>query len=167
MPEKWRLSFVRLDYEFVAGKGGQTKITPDKRYSYLVEENEPCATAYRQLFPIFENDSDAITLDNLEEAFSVERVIKDFFDRYAEKFYQLKEYLENNPEFKAESQGHRFSTNNLLKNFWSKSSSCISCRKKDGSAPKSIPIGVPARPISCEKFFKTMPPPEKIFSTKC
>ena len=115
VPEKWRLSFVRLDYEFVVGKGGQTKITPAKRYSYLVGENEPCATAYQQLFPLFENDSVSVTLDDLEEAFSVERVTKEFFDKYAEKFYQLKDYLENNPEFKAESQAHGFNAEQFAK----------------------------------------------------
>ena len=99
-PEKWRLSFVRLDHEFVAGKGGKVTITPAKRYSYLVGENEPCTTAYQQLFPIFADDSSDVTLDDLEEAFSVERVTKEFFDKYAEKFYQVKDYLENNPEFK-------------------------------------------------------------------
>ena len=115
VPEKWRLSFVRLDYEFVIGKGGQTKITPAKRYSYLVGENEPCATAYQQLFPLFENDSVSVTLDDLEEAFSVERVTKEFFDKYAEKFYQLKDYLENNSEFKVESQAHGFNAEQFAK----------------------------------------------------
>ncbi len=115
VPEKWRLSFVRLDYEFVAGKGGQITITPAKRYSYLVGENEPCATAYQQLFPLFENDSAAITLDDLEEAFSVERVTKEFFDKYAEKFYQVKDYLDNNSEFKAESQAHGFTAEQFAK----------------------------------------------------
>ena len=115
VPEKWRLSFVRLDYEFVVGKGGQTKITPAKRYSYLVGENEPCATAYQQLFPLFENDSISVTLDDLEEAFSVERVTKEFFDKYAEKFYQLKDYLENNSEFKVESQAHGFNAEQFAK----------------------------------------------------
>ncbi len=115
VPEKWRLSFVRLDYEFVVGKGGQTKITPAKRYSYLVGENEPCATAYQQLFPLFENDSVSVTLDDLEEAFSVERVTKEFFDKYAERFYQLKDYLENNSEFKVESQAHGFTAEQFAK----------------------------------------------------
>lgn len=114
-PEKWRLSFVRLDHEFVAGKGGKVTITPAKRYSYLVGENEPCTTAYQQLFPIFENDSSAVTLDDLEEAFSVERVTKEFFDKYAEKFYQVKDYLENNPKFKAESQAHGFTAEQFAK----------------------------------------------------
>ncbi len=114
-PEKWRLSFVRLDHEFVAGKGGKVTITPAKRYSYLVGENEPCTTAYRQLFPIFADDSSDVTLDDLEEAFSVERVTKEFFDKYAEKFYQVKDYLENNPEFKTESQAHGFTAEQFAK----------------------------------------------------
>lgn len=115
VPEKWRLSFVRLDHEFVAGKGGKVKITPAKRYSYLVGENEPCTTAYQQLFPIFADDSSDVTLDDLEEAFSVERVTKEFFDKYAEKFYQVKEYLENNPEFNSESQAHGFTAKQFAK----------------------------------------------------
>jgi type I restriction-modification system DNA methylase subunit len=115
VPEKWRLSFVRLDHEFVAGKGGKVTITPAKRYSYLVGENEPCTTAYQQLFPIFADDSSAVTLDDLEEAFSVERVTKEFFDKYAEKFYRVKDYLENNPEFKAESQAHGFTAEQFAK----------------------------------------------------
>ena len=115
VPEKWRLSFVRLDHEFVASKGGKVKITPAKRYSYLVGENEPCTTAYQQLFPIFADDSSAVTLDDLEEAFSVERVTKEFFDKYAEKFYQVKEYLESNLEFKTESETHGFTAEQFAK----------------------------------------------------
>ena len=114
-PEKWRLSFVRLEHEFIAGKGGTLKITPAKRYSYLVGENEPCATALQQLFPIFENDSADVTLDELEEAFSVERVTKEFFEKYAEKFYQVKKYLEENDDFKKESATHGFTAEQFAK----------------------------------------------------
>ena len=114
-PEKWRLSFVRLEHEFIAGKGGTLKITPAKRYSYLVGENEPCATALQQLFPIFENDSACVSLDELEEAFSVERVTKEFFDKYAEKFYQVKKYLEENADFLAESKTHGFTAEQFAK----------------------------------------------------
>ena len=32
---KWRLSFIRMDYEFSKGKITE-KLTPAKRYSYLV-----------------------------------------------------------------------------------------------------------------------------------
>ena len=46
-------------------------------------------TALQQFFPIFENDSASVMLDELEEAFSVERVTKEFFEKYAENFYQI------------------------------------------------------------------------------
>ncbi|WP_142412837.1 hypothetical protein [Hathewaya massiliensis] len=36
----WRLSFVRLDYSFTE-KGISLDLTPARRYSYLVGENEP------------------------------------------------------------------------------------------------------------------------------
>lgn len=114
-PKKWRLSFVRLDPELVIGEGVKIKITPARRYSYLVGVNEPCATAYRQLFPLFADDTKTITLNDLEEAFSVERVTQEFFDQYADKFYQLKKILENNPEFKAQSELHGFSAEQFAK----------------------------------------------------
>ena len=101
-PEKWR-------------KGAEIKITPAKRYSYLVGENEPCETARQQLFPLFENDSTLISLDDLENAFSVERVTKEFFDKYAEKFYQVKNILENNSEFQTESKLHGFTAEQFTK----------------------------------------------------
>ena len=114
-PEKWRLSFVRLDHKFVAGKGGKIEITPAKRYSYLVGMNEPCETAKQQLLPIFKNDSTTITLDDLENAFSVERVTKEFFDKYAEKFYQVKDSLENDSIFLKESKLHGFTAEQFAK----------------------------------------------------
>ena len=54
-PEKWRLSFIRLDYEFSKGKVTE-KLTPARRYSYLVGKGEPCNTAKQRLFPIFRDD---------------------------------------------------------------------------------------------------------------
>lgn len=89
----WRLSFVRLDYTFTE-KGLGIELTPAKRYSYLVGEDEPCFTAITQLLKILENDTTNPNLDEIEEAFSVEKVTKDFFIQYKEKYLDLKEYLE-------------------------------------------------------------------------
>lgn len=94
----WRLSFVRLDYTFTE-KGLTEELTPAKRYSYLVGEKEPIHTAKAQLLPIFENDMKNPTLDEIEEAFSVETVTKEFFNEYKEKYLEVKEYLESNEEF--------------------------------------------------------------------
>ncbi len=94
----WRLSFVRLDYSFT-DKGITLDLTPARRYSYLVGENEPNNTARIQLLPIFEDDKYNPTLDEIENAFSVEKVTKDFFEQYKKKYLDLKEHLENNEEF--------------------------------------------------------------------
>lgn len=100
---KWRLSFVRLDYEFLKGKVKAT-FTPAKRYSYLVGKGEPCHTAMEQLFPILQDEKFNPTIDKIEEAFSVERVTKQFFEKYREKYFELKEFLLNNKAFIEEAQ---------------------------------------------------------------
>lgn len=113
-PEKWRLSLVRLDYEFSEGKIS-AKLTPAKRYSYLVGKNEPCHTAQERLFPIFTADNRNPGLDELEEAFSIEAVTKDFFEKYRSKYLDLKEYLDTNPEFTAEAQARGFDSEQFAK----------------------------------------------------
>lgn len=112
--DKWRLSLVRMDYEFSKGKLSE-KLTPAKRYSYLVGKGEPCHTARERLYPIFVADNLDPSLDELEEAFSVEAVTKDFFDKYCEKYLDLKEFLDNNAEFIAEAEARGFNSEQFAK----------------------------------------------------
>ena len=95
---RWRLSFVRLDYELLKGKI-KTNFTPAKRYSYLLGVDEPCHTAMQQLYPILEEEKFNPSIDKLEEAFSVEKVTKQFFEKYKEKYIELYEYLSDNETF--------------------------------------------------------------------
>lgn len=118
---KWRLSFVRLDYEMKIENGHlKTKenLTPAKRYSYLVGENEPCHTAISR-FERFIKDSTAEpespTLDDLENAFSVEKVTDEFFRLYCEKYHQLREKLEENEDFCIEAEQHNFTSAQFAK----------------------------------------------------
>jgi adenine-specific DNA-methyltransferase len=113
-PDKWRLSFVRLDYEFSQGKISK-KLTPAKRYSFLVGKGEPCHTAQQQLFPIFGNENENPSIDDLESAFSVEAVTDDFFNQYKEKFLQLKDVLDNNESFNAEAESRGFTSEQFAK----------------------------------------------------
>lgn len=112
--DKWRLSLVRLDYEFSNGKLSEN-LTPAKRYSYLVGKGEPCHTAQERLYPIFVEDELDPSLDELEESFSVEAVTKDFFDQYREKYLELKEYLDTNADFVAESEARGFDSEQFAK----------------------------------------------------
>ena len=84
---KWRISLVRLDYEikFENGKLKTTEnMTPAKRYSYLVGKDEPCHTAVDRFRRFITDQNFNPTLDDLEEAFSVEAVTNEFFNLYCE-----------------------------------------------------------------------------------
>ena len=112
--DKWRLSLVRLDYAFSNGRLSEN-LTPAKRYSYLVGKGEPCHTAQERLYPIFVEDDLDPSLDELEEAFSVEAVTKDFFDKYREKYLAVKEYLDTNNDFVTESESRGFNSEQFAK----------------------------------------------------
>ena len=117
---KWRISFVRLDYEikFENGKLNTFEnLTPAKRYSYLVGKDEPCHTAISRFHRFITDDPNAAqpTLDDLEEAFSVEKVTEEFFSLYCEKFHELREALEKNPDFVIEAQQHNFTAAQFAK----------------------------------------------------
>ena len=113
-PDKWRLSLVRMDYEFSKGKISE-KLTPAKRYSYLVGKGEPCHTAQERLYPIFVEDDLDPNLDELENAFSVEAVTKEFFDKYRDKYLDLKEFLDSNERFTAEAESRGFDSEQFAK----------------------------------------------------
>lgn len=115
---KWRLSFVRLDYEMKIeqGKLKQTEnLTPAKRYSFLVGKNEPCHTAIDRFRQFIISQNFNPTLDDLEEAFSVEKVTDEFFNLYCEKFHQLREQLEAIEDFRIEAEQHNFTSAQFAK----------------------------------------------------
>lgn len=94
----WRFSLVKMEYK-LEGKGhGKVKIkekfTPAKRWSFLVGPNEHSHTAQASLAPLLE-DEGVITLDRLEEAFNVEKVTNEFFEKYRELFVTLKNSLDD------------------------------------------------------------------------
>lgn len=115
---KWRISLVRLDYE-IRFENGKLKtsenITPAKRYSYLVGKEEPCHTAIDRFRKFITDQNFNPTLDDLEEAFSVEAVTNEFFNLYCEKFKQLLVHLEKNQDFIIEAQLHNFTAAQFAK----------------------------------------------------
>jgi hypothetical protein len=94
----WRFSLIKMDYSLYEDEKGKVKISeqfsPAKRWSFLVGSNERSHTAQIQLLKIVERDNKKITLGQLEEAFSVEKVTKEFFEKYRELFYRTNEALE-------------------------------------------------------------------------
>ena len=100
--DTWRLSFVKQELEIEVGKL-KTKVSPAKRYSYLFGKDEPNHTAKEQLLELLENNIKKYSVEEIEEKFSVEKVTKDFFEKYKENYLKLKETLEKNEEFISES----------------------------------------------------------------
>lgn len=138
-PDKWRLSFIRLDYEFSKGKVTE-KLTPAKRYSYLVGKGEPCNTAKQRLFPIFQDDTNNPGIDELEEAFSVEKVTNEFFQLYCEKYHELREYLESNEDFMQEAQIRNFTSEQFAKKLLGQIVFLYFIQKKGWLGVDAIPV---------------------------
>lgn len=140
-PEKWRLSFIRLDYEFSKGKVTE-KLTPARRYSYLVGKGEPCNTAKQRLFPIFNDDNNNPDIDDLEEAFSVEKVTNEFFQQYCEKYHQLREFLEANDDFMQEAQIRNFTSEQFAKKLLGQIVFLYFIQKKGWLGVDAIPVSM-------------------------
>jgi len=114
--KQWRFSYVKMDYASVlkeSGKVGvETHLTPARRFSYLVGEGESCHTAQTRFLDLLQNTVVDPTLKDVEEAFSVEAVTKEFFTKYAELFSEIHNYLEKLSE-KDKSVRDEFETKNV------------------------------------------------------
>jgi type I restriction-modification system DNA methylase subunit len=95
---QWRFSYVKMEYATVekeSGKVGvETRLTPARRFSYMVGEGESCHTAQTRFLDLLQDTSTDPTLAQIEEAFSVEAVTKEFFGKYAELFGDINAALE-------------------------------------------------------------------------
>src|SRR3989338_9093199 len=95
-PQDWRFSFVKMEYQLV--KDGEKvkvskELTPAKRYSFLVGVNEPNHTCRRQFLNLVMEEEVSPSLEEIEKAFSIDNVTKEFFSEYKELFLKLKESL--------------------------------------------------------------------------
>jgi hypothetical protein len=99
-PEKedWRFSFVKMEYKFEKTPIGDVKIkqefTPARRYSFLVGKNENSHTAQSCFMSILKDDTYNPKLYEIEEAFSIEKVTKEFFEKYRNLFLEIKDSLD-------------------------------------------------------------------------
>ena len=97
--QDWRFSLIKMDYTFTEGKSGKIKVkeefTPARRWSFLVGANENSHTAKSRLAPIVQDDEHNPTLKFLEEAFNIEKVTKEFFEKYRDLFLRVKETLDD------------------------------------------------------------------------
>ncbi|MFH1251478.1 MAG: N-6 DNA methylase [bacterium] len=94
----WRFSLVKMDYKFEQTESGKMKVkeefSPARRWSFLVGKNESSHTAQSRLVPILTDDQHNPSLAQLEEAFNIEKVTKEFFEKYRDLFLRTKETLD-------------------------------------------------------------------------
>ncbi len=122
-PDDWRFSYIRMEYKRVQTDSGKFKIkedvTPAKRYSFLVGNNEPNHTAQAQLVGILSDDKNNPTLSELETAFSVDAVTKQFYKDYRAQFEklwnELNDIVEKDPKIAQEFETKTIDTANFAK----------------------------------------------------
>nr|WP_303716828.1 TaqI-like C-terminal specificity domain-containing protein [Methanoculleus marisnigri] len=96
--DDWRFSFVRLEHTITTGDDGRIrtnmKLTPARRFSFLVGKHEPNHTCRKQFLDLIKEEQTNPVLAQIEDRFSVESVTKEFFEMYKGCYLNLKESLE-------------------------------------------------------------------------
>ncbi|MDO9538195.1 MAG: TaqI-like C-terminal specificity domain-containing protein, partial [Thermoplasmata archaeon] len=97
-PQDWRFSFVKMEYNLIKDEDGKVKnvkeLTPAKRYSFLVGINEPNHTCQSQFLELIREEKTNPSIAEIEQAFSIEKVTKEFFEKYKELAIDLRESLD-------------------------------------------------------------------------
>lgn len=83
-PSVWRFSFLRFTYD----ENDKQIVTASRRFTYLLGNGIAVKTAKEYLKKLVPHD-----MDKIQDAFSVERVSKEFFEEYRKLFEQVVEHL--------------------------------------------------------------------------
>jgi Eco57I restriction-modification methylase/TaqI-like C-terminal specificity domain len=87
---EWRFSFIKMLYSLEKKKD---ELTPAKRSSFMVGEAGKSHTAQRQLVDLLKNDY-APYISDIENAFSIEAVSDEFFEKYKALLFNLVDEIE-------------------------------------------------------------------------
>lgn len=107
----WRLSFVKQEFKLnPETKKIINELTPAKRYSFLVESNSKNITVKQRLNSLLESSN--ILVSDIEKTFSVEKVSKEFFDKYVKLYEKLVEAFKDDKVFlKISSESNNWDEN--------------------------------------------------------
>lgn len=111
----WRLSLVKVDYKYDDKGKLKEELSGAKRYSFIVGEAEPTHTPESQLSRIYEQTATNPTLAQLEEAFGIEKVTKEFFEKYRGLFETVVAELKHNHTFINEASRNNIDTESFAK----------------------------------------------------
>lgn len=96
--DKWRFSYVsKRKVKNTATNEIEDKETAPKRYTYLFGKGEKALTAAQRFDKLIQKQKDnlfdLLSLDDFEEAFSVEKLSKEFFANYKETYEDFVQFL--------------------------------------------------------------------------
>lgn len=90
----YRLTYISKQTFFDSNGNLITQSTAPKRYTFLLGEHEPCTTAARRLYELIsKKNSGSVYLADVTEAFSVERLNKEFFAGYKAQYAKFLQQL--------------------------------------------------------------------------
>lgn len=95
----YRLTFIAKQTSFNENGELIKSETAPKRYTFLLGENEPCRTAAERLFELISKKGTSfIKLTDVIDAFSVERLNKEFFAGYKAQYNKFLQQLSDNKQ---------------------------------------------------------------------
>lgn len=109
----WRLSFVKQEFKLEDNKI-INELTPAKRYSFLVESNSRNLTVKQRLGDLI---SERVLIADIEKAFSVEKVSKEFFEKYVWLYERLSKAFEKDEVFKKIEEENNNGDEHFRENF--------------------------------------------------
>jgi adenine-specific DNA-methyltransferase len=74
------------------------KKTDTKRYTYVLGKNESCKTPAERFFKLSEKKSE-VDINAIQNAFSVEQLSKEFFEKYKKQFEKFWKYIHSNDAY--------------------------------------------------------------------
>ena len=94
----YRFTFASKESTFNDKLELEVQETSAKRYTYVLGKGEPCSTAAERFYQLGQKDK--ATLQDFVEAFSVEKLNKDFFKQYKGIYEKFCKYIASQPAYR-------------------------------------------------------------------
>lgn len=102
--EDFRFTFSAKSTKYDSEQGDFINNETDKRrYTYVLGKNETCKTPTERFYNLSEKQK--VVIDDVEGAFSVEQLSKEFFEKYKKQFEKFWKYIHTNEAYKNISFG--------------------------------------------------------------
>jgi type I restriction-modification system DNA methylase subunit len=97
----WRFSFVSETRQWnMDGTKYEKAVTDPKRYTYLFGENETARTANERFMQLKKQENARLSLSNVIDTFSVEKLSKAFFNEYEQYYKRFCSHLLGNDSYR-------------------------------------------------------------------